>query len=257
MAQVIVGVFPNRQSAEDAIVALKEAGFDPTHIGYITRDADERQEVANEVGLDVGTGAITGGVLGGGLGAILAATGAFVIPGVGPFVAAGILATAVAGGAAGAIVGALVGLGVPREEAEYYHRRVVAGASLVTVDAPGHEGEAREVLLRSGAEDTWSTTPWQNPAEVDNSQAGVNAASPRAETITPAAAPSAPSQAAPADRGSVVGPDDAIQHGAETNPFAGTLNPNRQSEGTMTYDEPALGQPEPPLDAGAPPSSRP
>ncbi len=308
MTQVIVGIFPSRQSAEDAIVRLKEAGFDPTRIGFIARNTEEGQQVANDVGLDVGTGAITGGVLGGGLGAILAATGAFVIPGVGPFIAAGILATAIAGGAAGAIAGALVGLGVPHEEAQYYHRRVVAGASLVTVDTAGREPVARVILLRNGAEDTWNTTPWQNPAQVYNTQAGVHAASPRAETATPVAEPYAPpgpfaggstptdaynsatevddanrlprhmlpseeahaldqaqeqdrqsgqsGRAASVGRGSIVGPGDAVQHAGETNPFAGNLTRDSQSEGTVNYDEPALGRSEPPLDAGALPPNQ-
>lgn len=303
MAQVLVGVFPDRLSAEHAIIALKEAGYDPTHIGFVTRNTSEAQQVANDVGVDVGTGALTGGILGGGLGAILAATGAFVIPGVGPLIAAGILATALAGGAAGALVGALVGLGVPHEEAQYYHRRLVEGASLVTVDAPGRELEARQILLRNGAEDTWTTTPWQSPAQRYNTQAGVNAESPRAETMTPVAEPYYPQEwlaaqptptgdysttqgiynaknlpgrlspdeearalnhveeqshsSEPVDRGSAVGPGDAVQHAGETNPFAGQLKPGSQSEGTMNYEEPALGQPEPPLDAGAlPPEQR-
>ncbi|HEX6817143.1 MAG TPA: hypothetical protein VF120_02115, partial [Ktedonobacterales bacterium] len=62
--------------------------------------------------------------------------------------------------------------------------------------------------------------------------------------------------AAPVDRGSVVGPEDAVQHAGETNPFAGNLAPNSQSEGTMNYDAPDLGQPERPLDAGALPPDR-
>lgn len=311
MAQVLVGVFPDRLAAENAIIGLKEAGYDPTHIGFVTRNTGEAQQVADDVGVDVGTGALTGGILGSGLGAILAATGAFVIPGVGPLLAAGILVTALAGGAAGALVGALVGLGVPHEEAEYYHRRVVEGASLVTVDAPGRELEARQIFLRNGAEDTWTTTPWQSPAERYNTQAGINAENPRAETMTPVAEPYYPQEplaaqptptgiysttqgvynaknlpehlspdeearalnhieeqsressrsseplSEPEDRGSVVGPGDAVQHAGETNPFAGELSTNEQTEGTMIYEEPALGQPEPPLDAGALPPNRP
>lgn len=305
MARVIVGVFPNRVTAEDAIIALKEAGFDPTHIGYVTRTSQEANQIEGEVGPDVGTdlgtGALTGGILGGALGAILAATGTFVIPGVGPFIAAGILASAIVGGAAGAIVGGLVGLGVPHEEAEYYNRRVQAGATLVTVDAPGREDEARTILLRRGAEDTWGTTPWNSPAELHNRQAGVNMESPRAEAMTPEASPlhrtgpiippgeefattaevydaehlpprATPEQEAAAlnaspppaldrerearageaprdlgrDLGSVVGPGDAVQHGAVTNPFAGELQPNRTNADPMNYDRQALGEPRSP-----------
>jgi hypothetical protein len=292
MAQVIVGVFPDRVPAEDAIIALKEAGFDPTHIGFVTRHSPEAQRMAGgvgtDLGADLGTGAATGGILGGALGAILAATGTFVIPGVGPFIAAGILASAIVGGAAGAIVGGLVGLGVPREEAEYYNRRVQQGATLVTVDAPGHEDEARTILMRRGAEDTWSTAPWNSPAERDNRQVGRNIESPRAETMTPDAAPlhrtapifppaidaresnspkrihdagnpppqmtagpeaparnaTAPNServgAPPRDRGSVVGPGDAVQHGMVTDPFGGKLRPDRPAGDPLNGDREAL-----------------
>ncbi len=194
MTRVVVGVFPNRGVAEQAVVGLKEAGFDPSRIGFMMRTTEETWQAAdavgvNEVGADVSTGAVTGGVLGGALGAILAATGTFVIPGIGPFISAGILATAIAGGAAGAIVGGLVGLGIPHEEAEYYNRRMQEGAALVMVDAAGRESEARQILLRHGAEDTWSTAPWQRVGEPPTTQAGMSAQSSRAESMMPEAKP--------------------------------------------------------------------
>jgi len=294
MARVIVGVFPNSGVAEQAVVELKGAGFDPQRIGFLMRTTDEARQAANAVsgdavGADVSTGAVTGGILGGALGAILAATGTFVIPGIGPFVSAGILATAFAGGAAGAIVGGLVGLGIPHEEAEYYHQRVQEGAVLVTVDAAGRESEARQILLRHGAEDTWSTAPWQRVGEPPTTQMGLSAQrlpTDSAESKTPETKPlhrtapiidrasresdtgqqaneaSARRSQAPsggeagalgaertsgepggvADRGSVVGPGDAIQHGPVTDPFAGKLQVNGPAEGHINYDDPALGQ---------------
>jgi hypothetical protein len=308
MARVIVGVFPDRPTAEHAIVGLKEAGFDPTHIGFMMRDKQATRQVVADTGVDVSTGAVTGGILGGALGAILAATGTFVIPGVGPFISAGILATAIAGGAAGAIVGGLVGLGVPREEAEYYNRRVHEGAALVTIDAPGREEEARQILLRSGAEDTWNTTPWQSPARAYNTQAGVNAESPAAATMTPVAEPLHPAPLGPnaspdwkydttrqeyegksalrrtgpivepgelegltaaeqeaprvrpsgqGDRGSIVGPSDAIQHGPVTDPYAGQLRADQPAAGPINYDEPALDQPKSPAVPDEVPPDRP
>ncbi len=282
MAQVIVGVFPDRVAAGDAIIALKDAGFDTTQMGFMTRRHQQAEQDADDLdddlGVDVETGAATGGMLGGALGAIQAATGTFIVPGVGSFIAAGMLATATAGGAAGAIVGGLVGLGVPREEAEYDNRQAQAGATLVTVDAVGHEDEARAILLRHGAEDTWSTTPWNRPVARDNTQAGVTIESPHAETAPPAASPlhrtapifpSAISRedatrpesergGAPArDRGSVVGPGDAIQHGSVTDPFAGELHANRPHAGPITYDAQALSQPTSPAMPVELPSERP
>lgn len=160
MARPIVGIFTNRESAEQAITDLKQAGFDTNRIGLLMKNRAETKEAASGAGVHTAGGAVTGGLIGGAVGAILAATGTFVIPGIGPFISAGILATAIVGGAVGAIAGALVGMGIPREEAEYYETRVREGHVLVTIDTQGREIEAREILLRNGAEDTWRESPW-------------------------------------------------------------------------------------------------
>ena len=153
MARSIAGLFEDRGAAERAIEDLKAAGFDASRIGAVTQDKKANREIAEEHGTASTEGAVAGGLIGGTAGAILAATGTLVIPGIGPFVSAGILATALVGGAAGWLVGGLVGLGIPKEEAEYYQGRVEQGATLVTVDAQGRDAEAREILLRDGAED--------------------------------------------------------------------------------------------------------
>lgn len=160
MVRPVVGVFHDSASAEQAIMDLKQAGFETDRMGLLMKSRQETKEVAADTGIKPGVGAVTGGVLGAGIGAILAATGTLVIPGIGPFVSAGILATAIAGGAVGAIAGGLVGLGIPHAEAQYYEDRVRVGDALVTVDPGGRETEAREILLRDGAEDTWRTPPW-------------------------------------------------------------------------------------------------
>ncbi len=153
MARSIVGLFENRSSAEQAIVDLKNAGFDASKIGIVMQDKKEAKEIQQEHGTQSTEGAVSGGIIGGTAGALLAATGALVIPGIGPFLSAGILATSLVGGAAGWLVGGLVGLGVPKEEAEYYEDRVHKGSVLVTVDAQGRDGEARQILSNAGAED--------------------------------------------------------------------------------------------------------
>jgi uncharacterized protein (TIGR02271 family) len=153
MARSIAGIFENRADAERAVEDLKGAGFDQNKIGLVTQDKQANQQLAEEHGTHSTEGAVAGGLIGGTAGALLAATGALVIPGVGPFLSAGILATSLVGGAAGWLVGGLAGLGIPREEAQYYEERVHGGATLVTVDATGRDAEARQVLLRDGAED--------------------------------------------------------------------------------------------------------
>ncbi len=153
MARSIAGLFDDRTQAEKAIEDLKAAGFDPSKIGFVMQDKSATKEVTEDHGTHSTEGAVAGGLIGGTAGALLAATGALVIPGIGPFVSAGILATSLVGGAAGWLVGGLAGLGIPREEAQYYEDRVHQGAALVTVDAAGRDAEARQILLRDGAED--------------------------------------------------------------------------------------------------------
>ncbi len=153
MARSIAGIFENRSDAERAVEDLKAAGFDQSRIGLVTQDKQANKDMAEEHGTRSTEGAVAGGLIGGTAGALLAATGALIIPGVGPFLSAGILATSLVGGAAGWLVGGLAGLGIPKEEAQYYEERVHSGATLVTVDAAGRDAEARQILLRDGAED--------------------------------------------------------------------------------------------------------
>ena len=87
------------------------------------------------------------------------------IPGIGPFISGGILATALAGGAAGWLVGGLVGLGLSHEEAQYYQGRVEQGGVLITVDPEGRDEEARQILLKNGAENLDAAAPWSRMPE--------------------------------------------------------------------------------------------
>ena len=153
----IAGLFVNRDAAERAIYALRDAGFAVDRMGIVMRDTQDTTsrnapETAHTGDVYVAGSALAGGVLGGALGAILAATGALVVPGFGPFIAGGILATALVGGIAGWLAGGLVGLGIPREQAEFYQSRVEQGAVLVTVDANGREQQAQDIMAHNGAE---------------------------------------------------------------------------------------------------------
>jgi heat induced stress protein YflT len=152
VARSMVGLFATREAAEAAIVDLIEAGFDASRIGILLQDRGQTAEVAEEYGTRSGETAVAGGIVGGTAGALMAATGALVIPGLGPFIAGGIVAT-VLGAGSGALIGGLIGLGIPADEAEYYQAQVGLGRALVTVDPQGREDEARDILLRHGAED--------------------------------------------------------------------------------------------------------
>jgi hypothetical protein len=152
----VVGVFSDRTSAEDAINELRRRGFTDDQIGFAMRGATAPEGATTADGSGAATGAITGGVLGGIAGAVAAG----LIPGVGPLIAGGILAVtlggAAAGAAAGGLLGALAEMGVPEEEAHYYHSEYEAGRILVTVRADGRYDEAWDVLRASGAYDIQS-----------------------------------------------------------------------------------------------------
>jgi hypothetical protein len=174
-SRTVAGLFPDRARAEEAIDALKAAGFTEDQLGLALRDRtaqgvlleDDEVQVAEETAT---AGALGGGLVGG-LTGLLIGIGALVIPGLGPVVAGGVLATAfgVAGGtavagaglgaAAGGILGALVGLGIPESEARYFETGFRAGGVLVTVRAGARILEAMAILDRYGADTGPATGP--------------------------------------------------------------------------------------------------
>jgi len=160
----VVGLFQDRRHADEAVDELKRLGFDRDHISVVARGREGRDQFSGWDDDDRGHGDDVGpgqGAAVGGLAGLLIGAGLMLIPGVGPIFAVGPLAAGLAGAVTGAVAGAVTGgiaaglidLGVPEEEAGYYESRVGQGAYLVTVNADGRATEAREVLLRHGAED--------------------------------------------------------------------------------------------------------
>jgi hypothetical protein len=171
---IIVGSFENLTQAEQAIKALRDAGFQNEQIGFVVRNsadivAGPLPDPEAEIATDTAGGAISGGILGG----IVGAVAALLIPGIGPAIAGGILAATISGilvgATAGGIIGALTGMGVPQEEAEYYQREFEAGRTIVAItvdDRKQNPREVRAILLHYGALDI-STRP---TSETDNAQ---------------------------------------------------------------------------------------
>lgn len=144
--RILVALFNNKENAEDAYQALRDAGYSANEINVVmnpeTREKyynDENvteSEVGNKALEGAGAGGAIGGVVGG-IGAAVAALGSnLIIPGLGLIVlgplAAG-LAGFGAGGLTGGIIGALVGAGTPKEKAEVYHHGVKNGKILISV----------------------------------------------------------------------------------------------------------------------------
>ena len=100
----VFGIYRDRTNAEEAVDALRAAGFRNSDVSALLPDNVGTKDFAHEKNTKAPegttTGAATGGILGGALG-WLAGIGALAIPGVGPLIAAG------------PIVGALAGVGVP------------------------------------------------------------------------------------------------------------------------------------------------
>jgi hypothetical protein len=160
------GIYKTQSGAEQAVDALKAAGFRNTDISALLPENQGTKDFAHEKNTKApegaATGAGTGAVVGGTLG-WLAGIGALAIPGVGPLIAAGPIVAALAGvgvgGAVGGLTGALVGMGIPEYEAKRYEGRVKDGGILLSVhcDSSDWTKKAKEILERTGAEDVSST----------------------------------------------------------------------------------------------------
>src|SRR6202048_5523657 len=136
----VFGIYPTRAHAEEAVDALRQAGFRNTDISVLFPDNQGSKDFAHEKNTKAPEGAAagagTGAVIGGALG-WLAGIGSLAIPGVGPLIAAGpimaALSGAAAGGAVGTLAGALVGLGIPEYEAKQDEGKVKNGNILISV----------------------------------------------------------------------------------------------------------------------------
>jgi uncharacterized protein (TIGR02271 family) len=162
----VVGVFEDRQKADQAVDALRRGGFREDQIGVAMRHDDSMSGTASdasETESQAGAGAAAGALTGLGLGA-LAGLGVLsgMIPVVGPAIAGGtlgvLLTNAAAGAGLGGLAGALIGGGMPEHEASYYQGEFEAGRTIVTVTADGRADEANAILHRFGAYDMSTKT---------------------------------------------------------------------------------------------------
>lgn len=162
-----VGVFDDRNVADQAAKDLRTAGFKDDEIGYAWRDdKGVHKEGDTKAGEMAAEGAVTGAALGG----LIGAAAAGLIPGVGPIIAGGILASALTGAAvgtaAGGISGAFVGMGIPEEEAKYYDEEFKQGRTLMTVKSTDRYDVAGDTIRRGGGWD-WDTRNERKSTNVD------------------------------------------------------------------------------------------
>ena len=147
----VFGIYSSRSGVENAVVALKDSGFQHSDVSVLLPENLGNREISTEKNTKApegaATGAGSGAVIGGTLG-WLVGIGALAIPGLGLFVAAGpimaMLSGIGVGGVLGGIAGALAGLGTPEYEAKRYEGRIRKGGILLSVHC-----DDREWLLSS------------------------------------------------------------------------------------------------------------
>jgi hypothetical protein len=176
----VFGIYSTRTSAENAISDLRQSGFPRSHVSVLLPENLGTRELATDKATKAPEGATAGGssgaVIGGTVG-WLVGIGALAIPGLGPFIAAGPIMAALAGigvgGAVGGVTGALVGFGIPEYEAKRYEGRLQKGGVLLAVhcDTSDEIKLAKEVLLRTGAEDISSQRESSTDRKSDSRQA--------------------------------------------------------------------------------------
>jgi hypothetical protein len=143
----VFGIYPTRESVEEAVDHLRNAGFRNTDISVLFPENRGTKDFAHEKNTKAPEGATTGGVAGGVIGGALgwlAGIGALAIPGIGPLIAA---------------AGALIGMGIPEYEAKRYEGRVREGGILLSVHSDNSDWtrRAKEVLELTGAHDIASS----------------------------------------------------------------------------------------------------
>jgi hypothetical protein len=165
---VAYGIYPDRESFERAVEALRAAEFRNSDISVILPERDRTtKDLAHEINTKtpegIATGAAAGAALGGVLG-WLVGIGAIAVPGIGPLVAAGPVVAALAGagaaGASGGLVGGLIGAGIPEIEAKRFAGRIRDGAYLISVhcDDRNWARRAEEILEATGGRDVVKTS---------------------------------------------------------------------------------------------------
>ncbi|MCJ2178703.1 hypothetical protein [Novosphingobium album (ex Hu et al. 2023)] len=170
-ANVVSGVFPDRTSAEEAVLCLQANGVPGNAISLMWR-AGQFMEPDGEFPKGHSKMSIAGATMGGGIAGALVGITLLAVPGVGVLATAGaVAASAVSsigaiGGAIGATGGAiarlLTDIDIEGREAEYYAERVVKGMVFVAVDLPEaglDRAFIQDVLQKQGASRPF-IAPW-------------------------------------------------------------------------------------------------
>jgi uncharacterized membrane protein len=156
---ITIGVYPDHNKAEDAVLKLQKSGFDMKHLSIVGKDYHSEEHAVGfyNTGERVQywgkKGAFWGGLMG-----LLFGSAMFAIPGIGPLIVLGPLVSWIVGGLEGAaVVGGLSALGaalfsqgIPKDSIVQYETELKTGNFLVV--AHGTEAEvakAKDILRPS------------------------------------------------------------------------------------------------------------
>jgi uncharacterized membrane protein len=156
---ITVGVYPDHNKAEDAILKLQKSGFDMKHLSIVGKDYHSEEHAVGfyntgeRVQVWGKRGAFWGGLMG-----LLFGSAMFAIPGIGPLIVLGPLVSWIVGGLEGAAVigglsalgAALFSAGIPKDSIVQYETELKTGNFLVV--AHGSEAEvakAKDILRPS------------------------------------------------------------------------------------------------------------
>lgn len=141
--RMLTGMFPDRESTENAYESLRERGYTDDDVNLLMSDDTKKKhfskgktEIGNKALEGAGTGSAIGGAVGATVGIIAAIGTSLVIPGLGLVIAGPVaagLAGAGAGGLTGGVIGALVGSGISEERARLYESGIKKGKVVMGV----------------------------------------------------------------------------------------------------------------------------
>lgn len=174
-----LGVFSNRQDAEQALHELKASGFPMDEVSIIAKEAEHNDQLAGAEMSDrlgkqdagAGTGLAGDIATSATMGSVLLGLGSLAIPGLGVIIAAGSVGAALAASVAGtgleaAAIGglnrAIADLGVPEDQAGAYGDRLYNGDYLVIIDASDDDIHRAEDVLSQRGIQNWGIYNFPN-----------------------------------------------------------------------------------------------
>ena len=150
MSEVVMLVFPSRETMLDAVDQIKSLGYAKIKHSALIAKAEDGETTVYEDDINPNEGGIAGGTLGALMGALgIAGLGAFLLPGVGPILAIGAAALlgGLVGGATGGITASMMDMGINNTLRENLAEHLNAGKIAMVVEL---EGDDSAMLSRLG-----------------------------------------------------------------------------------------------------------